>query len=302
VPGGTSAAFFHQETGELLENKLVITSSGLGEDKVERLYFSPEGKHLLFVCSGSSGRYLRAVGLRLSTREAAIKRREPVVPKAEAKPIVVPVAELHGLYPPPEPPNELSPKEIGKRFLYAVVSIVTDRGSGSGFFIGKSGYLLTSAHVVEDAEKINVIHNRDVGQQFVAMESTGRVIRSDPALDVALLKVSCSRELPYVILAREPTVDTGESVIVIGSPGLGEAILNRTMTSGIVSNPDRLIDDQHYIQTSAPINAGNSGGAMFDSRGQVIGLINLKAQIDGAGFATPARALREFLREATRNK
>lgn len=72
---------------------------------------------------------------------------------------------------------------------------------------------------------------------------------------------------------------------MIGNPGLGQTVLNHTMTEGIVSNPRRTIRGGTYIQTSAAVNPGSSGGPMFDSHGNVIGLVVLKADIEGTGFA-----------------
>lgn len=302
VPGVEAAAIlFHQETGAVLDNKLLITSSGLNGDKVEKMDFSPDGKCLLFVCSGENGRYLRAVELKLTPEEKAAKRRSQAsVPKSnDPKPPVVAATELDALNAKSQD-SSLSPKEIGRKYLDAVVSIIGEEGSGSGFFIGKSGYLLTSAHVIEGLEKVKVLHNgQPGGKEFVPTESEARVIRVDESLDVALLKVSTAQPMPFVVLSADDKVETGESVIVIGSPGLGNSILNRTMTNGIVSNPDREINGVHYIQTSASINPGNSGGPMFDSRGCVIGLIELKGKIEGTGFAIPSVALRKFLIQAT---
>jgi serine protease Do len=124
----------------------------------------------------------------------------------------------------------------------------------------------------------------------------------DHQLDVALLKMSAADNLPRVVLADDERPDTGEEVTVIGNPGLGTEILNRTMTTGIVSNPDRVFEGLHYVQTSAAVNPGNSGGPMFDSRGHVIGLVTLKGAIEGAAFAVPAKELREFLQQAIDGK
>jgi serine protease Do len=90
-------------------------------------------------------------------------------------------------------------------------------------------------------------------------------------------------------------------VTVIGNPGLGSEILTHTMTTGIVSSPGREIDGLNYIQTSAAVNPGNSGGPLFDSLGRVIGLVVLKAKIEGTAFAVPSKDLREFLEKAAKS-
>lgn len=82
---------------------------------------------------------------------------------------------------------------------------------------------------------------------------------------------------------------------MIANPGAGNTILDYTMTEGIVSSPDRNLAGQRFIQTSAQVNPGSSGGALFDSNGLVIGVVVLKARIEGAGFAIPAAAVVDFL-------
>jgi serine protease Do len=91
----------------------------------------------------------------------------------------------------------------------------------------------------------------------------------------------------------------GEVVTVIGIPGLGGEILNHSVTNGVVSSPDRELDGLKYVQTSAAVNAGNSGGPVFGHNGQVIGLVVLKARLEGTAFAVPVSALRQFLTDAT---
>lgn len=308
-PGGASAILLNQDNGEEIENKLMLPTTGLDGAKVERLMFSADGKHLLFICVGSDGRHIRSVNLRLAPTELTAKLRGPLRSKdalaansspedRRAKPAAaIPLNQIHALQRTARAPT-LTPKEIGKRYLDSVVSILTKSGGGSGFFVSKSGYLVTSAHVVGNADKAKIIHNANPGGPFKAMESPAEVLCADENLDIALLKITLDRPTPHVLLSAESRVDTGEAVIVIGSPGLGEALLDRTMTEGIVSNPQRMIGGLPYIQTSAAVNPGNSGGPMFDSRGRVIGLVNLKGSIEGAGFATPASAIEGFLRAA----
>jgi S1-C subfamily serine protease len=105
--------------------------------------------------------------------------------------------------------------------------------------------------------------------------------------------------LPCVVLHDGSPVEAGEEITVIGNPGLGEMLLTHTMTTGIVSNPERELNGQRYIQTSAAINPGNSGGPMFDSHGRVVGVVSLKGQIEGAGFAVRSKEVREFLLKLT---
>lgn len=127
---------------------------------------------------------------------------------------------------------------------------------------------------------------------------TAQVVRIDHDRDIALLKFTPKKRLKSVRLCGGNLMESGEPVTVIGNPGAGDSILSHTMTSGIVSNPERDLDGQSYIQLSAAVNPGNSGGPLFDQYGNVAGLVALKANIEGAGFAVPSETLREFLNTA----
>jgi S1-C subfamily serine protease len=122
------------------------------------------------------------------------------------------------------------------------------------------------------------------------------IVRVDEKRDLALLKIDVPKELPVVCLDASGKLETGEQVSVIGNPGLGDKILDYTMTQGIVSNPQRTLDGQTYVQTSAAINPGCSGGPMFNGKGNVVGLAVLKARIENTGFAVPAGDLTAFLK------
>jgi len=122
-----------------------------------------------------------------------------------------------------------------------------------------------------------------------------KVIRIDNRNDLALLKFDGAPPLPAVRLGIGVKVESGERVTVIGNPGVGRMILDYAMTEGIVSNPRRSLRDQSLIHTSAAVNPGCSGAPMFNSNALVIGLVDLKANIENAGFAVPADDLGAFL-------
>ena len=122
-----------------------------------------------------------------------------------------------------------------------------------------------------------------------------RVLALDDRRDLALLKIDVHKPMRPVLLFSGDKTESGERVAVIGNPGAGETILDYTMTEGIVSSPDRQLAGQSFIQTSAQVNPGSSGGPMFDSSGLVIGIVDLKAQIEGAGFAIPANDIVDFI-------
>ena len=97
-------------------------------------------------------------------------------------------------------------------------------------------------------------------------------------------------------------METGESVTVIGHPGLGDTTLNYTMTTGIVSNPRQVVGGVSYLQTNASVNPGSSGSPVLSAKGELIGLVVLKGGIEGTGFAVPANRLEAFLRSCTKGQ
>lgn len=155
-----------------------------------------------------------------------------------------------------------------------------DEGSGSGFVIEADGYILTNHHVVDGAERITV--KLADGRSLRA-----RVIGSDAATDIALLKVDSPGPLPVAPLGDSSSLRVGEWVCAIGNPLAYE----HTVTVGVVSYLGRKLFDaslDDYIQTDAAINFGNSGGPLINARGEVIGInaaISWKAS--NIGFAIP---------------
>ena len=156
---------------------------------------------------------------------------------------------------------------------------------GSGFFVDKTGYVLTNYHVVEDAAKITV--KLESGEEFPA-----RVVGVDDETDLAVLKIDTGRDLPFVKLADSDKAQVGDWVLAIGSP-FG---LNRSVTAGIISQTNRETPSttlfQRFIQTDAAINRGNSGGPLVNIEGEVIGVNSQIAtstgDYNGGGFALPS--------------
>ncbi len=160
--------------------------------------------------------------------------------------------------------------------------------SGSGFIIREDGYVVTNYHVVQGAQTLSVtLYN---GMEYDAM-----VVGYDSTMDVALLKIDAP-ELEAVTVGDSDLLRIGDQVAAIGNP-LGELTL--TMTVGYVSALDREINTDgipiNMLQTDAAINSGNSGGPLFDMKGNVIGITTAKysgstssgASIEGIGFAVP---------------
>jgi len=168
-------------------------------------------------------------------------------------------------------------KQMQQRPVHAV---------GSGFIVDKSGYIVTNAHVIEDAARITV--KLDSGEEFDA-----KVIGTDDQTDLAILKISASRDLPSVKFGDSDKAEVGDWVLAIGSP-FG---LTKTVTAGIISQTRRetpyATAFQKFIQTDAAINRGNSGGPLVNLDGEVIGINSQIAtstgDYNGIGFALPSR-------------
>jgi S1-C subfamily serine protease len=171
--------------------------------------------------------------------------------------------------------------------------------TGSGFLIDTEGHVVTNSHVVEGAERVEVT----LGSSDTSYEA--EIVGTDPATDVALLKVDAPPDrLHPLVLGDSSRVQVGEPVVAIGNP-FG---LERTVTAGIVSALQRQIQApngfsiSHVIQTDAAINPGNSGGPLIDSSGSVIG-INSQIQTGGSsgnvgiGFAVPINTAREVVEQ-----
>lgn len=155
--------------------------------------------------------------------------------------------------------------------------------AGSGFIISEDGYIVTNNHVIERADQITVVLDNDDLYE-------AQVVGRDPQNDLAVIKVE-AENLPTVVLGESKDLQIGELAVAIGNP-LGE--LSGSVTAGVISGLDREIniDGQrlNLLQTDAAINQGNSGGALFNSFGEVIGINTAKssgAGIEGLGFAIP---------------
>lgn len=151
---------------------------------------------------------------------------------------------------------------------------------GSGFIIDKDGYIVTNNHVIDKADQIKVKLANDE-------EYDAEVVGRDPKTDLALIKIEGAKNLKPLPLGDSEKLKVGSWVVAIGSP-FG---LEQTVTAGIVSSKNRVIDAGPYddfIQTDASINPGNSGGPLLDLRGRVVGINTaIVASGQGIGFAIP---------------
>jgi serine protease Do len=157
--------------------------------------------------------------------------------------------------------------------------------TGSGVIFSKDGYILTNAHVIDGAETLEVVHQK---QTYKA-----KLVGTDKNTDIAVLKIE-AQNLPEIKLGSSRTLQIGEWVLAVGNP----FNLTSTVTAGIVSAKERQINIlggdfplESFIQTDAPINPGNSGGALVNVRGELVGIntaiLSRTGSYTGYGFAVP---------------
>ena len=175
--------------------------------------------------------------------------------------------------------------------------IRTPVGLGSGFLIHPDGYVVTNDHVVAGERKISITQFSQSGEELLKKNFDNvRIVATGGNLDLALLKIEGEEitGFPIVPLGQSIELNQGDRVFAIGSP-LG---LERSVSEGIVSLRNRIISDRIHIQTTAEISPGNSGGPLFNYRGEVVGVNNMKVVSQGAeglGFAIPVQTLKTFL-------
>ncbi len=168
-----------------------------------------------------------------------------------------------------------------------------ERALGSGVIVSKDGYVLTNHHVIARADEIQIVF-------WTGQATLARIVGSDPETDLAVLKVDGS-DLPAMSLEPGSPAAVGDVVLAIGNP-FG---LRQTVTQGIVSglgrSPLNVSSFEDFIQTDAAINEGNSGGALVNARGELVGIntfvLGRRAGAEGIGFAIPLSLAREVLEQ-----
>jgi Do/DeqQ family serine protease len=166
-------------------------------------------------------------------------------------------------------------------------------GTGSGVIISEDGYIVTNNHVIKDATELEVTLNNNKSYK-------AKLIGTDSKMDIALLKISADEKLPYSAFADSDQVKVGEWVLAVGNP----YNLTSTVTAGIVSAKARNLEDrgiQSFIQTDAAVNSGNSGGALVNTRGELIGINTMISSPTGSyagySFAIPSNITRKIIED-----
>jgi len=166
-------------------------------------------------------------------------------------------------------------------------------GTGSGVIISEDGYIVTNNHVIKDASDLEItLNNKKIYK--------AKLIGTDSKMDIALLKIDTDEKLPYSTFADSDNVKVGEWVLAVGNP----YNLTSTVTAGIVSAKARNLDTngiQSFIQTDAAVNPGNSGGALVNTRGELIGINTMISSQTGSyvgySFAVPSNITRKIIED-----
>jgi len=181
------------------------------------------------------------------------------------------------------------------RYFYGDDEFPERIGTGSGVIVSPNGYIITNHHVIENNSEIEITTNDNKIYKAT-------VVGSDPSSDIAVLKINTDQKLPYVFFGNSDTTKIGEWVLAVGNP----FNLNSTVTAGIISAKARDLNqrdgkNEWYIQTDAAVNQGNSGGALVNTRGELIGINTAITSISGGfvgySFAVPSNVARKVFED-----
>jgi serine protease Do len=191
---------------------------------------------------------------------------------------------------------EASVKANVERTESAVVMVRTPHGLGSGFILTPDGYVITNDHVIQGETKVTVVlfeKGKDGTLNKRIVEKV-KIVATNAYEDLALLKLEGEKDLPITYLADSDEVRVGQGCYAIGNPHG----LERTVSEGIVSTLNRVMDGRTHLQITAAVNPGNSGGPLFNLKGEVIGVVDLKLIFsEGLNFAIPVDRVKRFLRD-----
>ena len=180
-------------------------------------------------------------------------------------------------------------------YFYGEEDLPERIGTGSGVIVSPDGYIITNYHVIENNSTIEITTNNN--KTF-----TAKVIGTDPDTDIAVLKINADKKLPYIYFGNSDTTRIGEWVLAVGNP----FNLNSTVTAGIISAKSRDLNkrdrkNESYIQTDAAVNRGNSGGALVNTNGELIGINTAISSMTGGyvgySFAVPSNVARKIFED-----
>lgn len=186
---------------------------------------------------------------------------------------------------------------IWEHIFGSAPSMYPVQAAGSGVIVSPDGYIVTNNHVVEDAVKATITLNDK-------REYNGTIVGTDPSTDLALIKIE-AENLPYLTFANSDSVRIGEWVLAVGNP----MNLTSTVTAGIISAKARQLDlatrqhptEETYLQTDAAVNSGNSGGALVNAAGNLVGINTAIASgngfYTGYSFAIPSNIVKKIYKD-----
>lgn len=266
--------------------------------------FGPGKVVALALCCSLVGGILGAVGGALAVGGMGAESGHSMIYEGQRENTVIDITKV-------DTGKLMTPAEVYAANVNSTVGITTtlvttnfwgyqtaDAASGSGFIITEDGYILTNFHVIKGASAVSVA-------LYDGTSLDARVAGYDESNDLAILKVE-AQDLTPVILGDSDNMNVGDTVVAIGNP-LGE--LTFSLTEGVVSALEREVTTStgvtmNLMQTDCAINSGNSGGALFNLYGEVIGITNAKyssngssntASIDNIGFAIPYNGIRAIV-------
>ena len=185
-------------------------------------------------------------------------------------------------------------ENMGRGGYYGLYGSEVTMGTGSGVVMTEDGYVITNYHVVEGSSKLKVIMSN--GEEYIA-----KIIGADEESDLAVIKID-AKNLAHVTFGDSSAVTVGDKAIAIGNP-LGNELMG-TVTQGIISAVNRTVQIDNktmtLLQTDAAINSGNSGGALINAYGEVIGINSAKmaaSGVEGLGFAIPSNLVLDVVND-----
>ncbi|TBN04400.1 PDZ domain-containing protein [Hyunsoonleella flava] len=235
-----------------------------------------------------------------------------VVDAVEAQPTLIPTSTTNALYKPYETPDFTQAAENTVNAVVHVKNVTLSRGrmtfedlfrgrspqraqlgTGSGVIITPDGYIITNNHVVDKSQELSVTLNNNKTYE-------AEIVGTDPKTDIALLKIEADEELPVVTFGDSDDAKIGEWVLAVGNP----FNLTSTVTAGIISAKARDLSgnaSQAFIQTDAAVNPGNSGGALVNTNGELIGIntaiTSQTGSYVGYSFAVPSNIARKVVND-----